>query len=214
MPAASIHEACSRGDVDAIRAFIAADPALVDADDEHGWRPIFHAGLWRREAVVRLLIESGADLAAHDGYVMHYAGEVPNNKPIVSLLIQYGAWMPTSGRRMTCRVSSWRRYFSRCRRHAVDAWQASPPGDDTRRSRRSADPPRGPKRRYGNCASADRARRGRECYESSRAYRTVLRRRARPSRYAPVAPRPRSRLRRQVSKGWSDFAGMVGPVPG
>jgi ankyrin repeat protein len=41
--------------------------------------------------VVRLLIGSGADLAAHDGYVLHYAGEVPNNKPIVALLVQYGA---------------------------------------------------------------------------------------------------------------------------
>jgi ankyrin repeat protein len=63
----------------------------VDADDEHAWRPVFHAGLWRHEEVVRLLIEAGAELAAHDGYVLHYAGEVPNNKPIVSLLVQYGA---------------------------------------------------------------------------------------------------------------------------
>src|SRR5262245_8322202 len=69
----SIHEACGRGDIDAVRAMIAADPALVDADDEHGWRPIFHAGLWRQEQVVRFLIEAGADLAANDGYVMHYA---------------------------------------------------------------------------------------------------------------------------------------------
>jgi ankyrin repeat protein len=91
MTETSIHEACTRGDIDTVRALIAADPALVDADDEHGWRPVFHAGLWRHEQVVRLLIEAGADLAAHDGYVMHYAGEVPNNKGIVSLLVQYGA---------------------------------------------------------------------------------------------------------------------------
>src|ERR671915_604675 len=91
MPDTSIHDACQRGDVEAVRALIAADPAAVDADDEHKWRPIFHAGLWRREQVVRLLIEAGADLAAHDGYVMHYAGEMPDNKAVVALLVQYGA---------------------------------------------------------------------------------------------------------------------------
>src|SRR5262245_52475517 len=91
MSEASIHDACGRGDLDRVRALIAADPALVDADDQHGWRPVFHAGLWRREAVVRFLIAAGADLAAHDGYVMHYAGEVPDNKAIVALLVQYGA---------------------------------------------------------------------------------------------------------------------------
>jgi ankyrin repeat protein len=91
MAGASIHDACKRGDVDAVHAIVANDPAAVDADDEHAWRPIFHAALWRHEAVVRLLIELGADLAAHDGYVMHYAGEVPDNKTIVSLLVQYGA---------------------------------------------------------------------------------------------------------------------------
>src|SRR4051812_40254899 len=91
MPEPSIHEACTRGDVNAVRALIPADPAAVDADDEHGWRPIFHAALWRHEPVVRLLIEAGADLAAHDGYVLHYAGEVPGNKAIVMLLVQYGA---------------------------------------------------------------------------------------------------------------------------
>jgi ankyrin repeat protein len=91
MPQTSIHDACGRGDIDAVRALIAVDPAVVDADDEHQWRPVFHAALWRREPVVRLLIEAGADLAAHEGYVLHYAGEVPNNKAIVTLLVQYGA---------------------------------------------------------------------------------------------------------------------------
>src|SRR5437879_5581913 len=91
MSETSIHEACRRGDIGAVRALIAVDPAAVDADDQHGWQPIFHAGLWRHDDVVRVLIEAGADLAAHDGYVLHYAGEVPNNKAIVSLLVQYGA---------------------------------------------------------------------------------------------------------------------------
>ena len=87
MSETSIHDACRRGDIDAVRALIAA---VVDADDEHAWRPIFHAALWRHEQIVRLLIEAGADLAAHNGYVMHYAGEVPGNKAIVALLVQYG----------------------------------------------------------------------------------------------------------------------------
>lgn len=87
----SIHEACQYGDLDTIRAHLESDPAAVDADDEHDWRPIFHAALWKQEAALRLLIEAGADVAAHDGYVLHYAGQVPGNKAIVALLIQYGA---------------------------------------------------------------------------------------------------------------------------
>ena len=91
MPEISIHEACRQGDIDTVQAWLTADPSIVDADDEHGWRPIFHAALWRHERIVRLLLAAGADLAAHDGYVLHYGGEVPDNKAIVSLLVQYGS---------------------------------------------------------------------------------------------------------------------------
>ena len=91
MSGKSIHEACCGGDIDRVRELIAKDPSCVDADDQHKWRPVFHAGLWKQEEIVRLLIDSGADLAAHDGYVMHYAGEVPGNKVIVELLIRNGA---------------------------------------------------------------------------------------------------------------------------
>lgn len=87
---AEIHEACRKGDAETVRRLIEADPQLADQDDEHHWRPVFHAALYRQTDVVRLLIDAGADLAAHDGYVLHYAAEVPNNQEIVDLLIAYG----------------------------------------------------------------------------------------------------------------------------
>ena len=87
----SIHDACRDGDLDRVKQLIEANPSIVDLDDKHHWRPVFHAALHRRLEIVKLLIASGADLSAHAGYVLHYGGEVPNNKPIVELLIKYGA---------------------------------------------------------------------------------------------------------------------------
>ncbi len=69
-------------------------PELVNADDEHQWRPIFHAALQRHLDVVEFLIDAGADLSAHEGSVLHYASEVPDNKEIVKLLITHGALDP------------------------------------------------------------------------------------------------------------------------
>ncbi|MDE2998150.1 MAG: ankyrin repeat domain-containing protein [Gemmatimonadota bacterium] len=86
----SIHEAAGSGDLATLKKIVEERPGAVDQDDEHGWRPIFHAGLRRRFDVVQYLIDRGADLAAHDGYAMHYAAEVPDNKGIVSLLVTYG----------------------------------------------------------------------------------------------------------------------------
>ena len=86
-----LHEACRSGDLATVQQIIASHPEQVDADDEYEWRPIFHASLGKHLAVVRFLIASGADLASHDGYVLHYAAEVPGNQEIVNLLVQYGA---------------------------------------------------------------------------------------------------------------------------
>ena len=90
MALASIHDAAANGDLDAVKQILEQDPTQVNQDDQYEWRPIFHAGLRRHYDVVKYLIDCGADLAAHDGYVIHYAGEVPNNKEVVSLLITYG----------------------------------------------------------------------------------------------------------------------------
>ncbi len=86
----SIHDAAANGDLDAVKKIVEQDPRLVNQDDKYEWRPIFHAGLRRHYDVVKYLIDWGADLAAHDGYAIHYAGEVLNNKEVVSLLITYG----------------------------------------------------------------------------------------------------------------------------
>lgn len=86
----SIHEAAAQGDLEAVKAILEQDPGQVNQDDQYEWRPIFHAGLKRHYDVVKYLIDCGADLAAHDGYVIHYAGQVRDNKEVISLLVEYG----------------------------------------------------------------------------------------------------------------------------
>ena len=90
MQLGSIHDAAANGDLDVVKKIVEQDPRLVNQDDKYEWRPIFHAGLRRHYDVVKYLIDWGADLAAHDGYAIHYAAEVPDNKEVVSLLIAYG----------------------------------------------------------------------------------------------------------------------------
>ena len=90
MEVGSIHDAAASGDLDAVKKIVEQAPQLVNQDDQYDWRPIFNAGLRRHYEVVKYLIDCGADLAAHDGYVVHYAGEVPDNKEVVSLLVAYG----------------------------------------------------------------------------------------------------------------------------
>jgi ankyrin repeat protein len=87
---ASVHEAAGKGDLEAVKSFVEQDVTCVNHGDQYKWRPIFHAALQKRYSVVEYLIDQGADLAVEDGYVMHFAGEVPNNKEVLSLLVTYG----------------------------------------------------------------------------------------------------------------------------
>ena len=91
MSTRSIHEAAREGDIKRVTKLLNSDPTLANQDDQHNWRPIFHAALYKHFDVVQALIDHGADLSALEGSVMHYAGEVPGNKPVVELLVKYGA---------------------------------------------------------------------------------------------------------------------------
>jgi ankyrin repeat protein len=86
-----IHDAAGRGDVEEVIRLLESDPTLANTDDEHEWRPIFHAGLKRRTKVVRTLLDYGADVSAHDGYALHYAAEVTKNLKVVEMLVNAGA---------------------------------------------------------------------------------------------------------------------------
>ena len=85
MELGSIHDAAANGDLDAVKKIVEQAPRLINQDDKYEWHPIFHAGLRRHYDVVKYLIDCGADLAAHDGYTIHYAGEVPDSDSTHSL---------------------------------------------------------------------------------------------------------------------------------
>ena len=63
--------AIERGDLDAVRAMIAATPELVRARDDDGATALHHAAFHGQRAIAELLIDSGAELNARDG--IHHA---------------------------------------------------------------------------------------------------------------------------------------------
>jgi ankyrin repeat protein len=82
-PTATFFSAVERGDVEAVRALVAAHPALVSARDATGATALHHAAFHGHRSVAELLHAAGADLNARDGthdatpagWAIHYLRE-------------------------------------------------------------------------------------------------------------------------------------------
>jgi hypothetical protein len=84
----SLQAAADRGDIDALKALLAAPSARVDIPDADGRTALLHAVLAQRPAAVRLLLAAGADpgRADHAGLTPRQAAQVGGNAEIAALL--------------------------------------------------------------------------------------------------------------------------------
>ena len=91
-----IIRAAKRGNADAVRALLRDDPALVHARDADGSTPL-HCAAWKGHvAVVRVLLEHGADVDAvnrntHWGTTPLHAAAHGNQKGVAEVLLAHGA---------------------------------------------------------------------------------------------------------------------------
>ncbi len=82
-----IHSAASRGDVEKVKALLAADPDLVSSKDEHGWTPLYFAAASGHKDVVELLIANKADVNALNLNFTPLHAAVMNHHPDVADLL-------------------------------------------------------------------------------------------------------------------------------
>jgi len=89
-------KAAKSGDADAVRQLLKLDPSLISAKDGDGSTPL-HCACWKgNDAVVKVLLESGADVNAennneHWGTTPLHAAAHANQKKIAEMLIARGA---------------------------------------------------------------------------------------------------------------------------
>lgn len=95
-PAKQIIKAAKSGDTAKVKLLLATDPTLVSARDKDGSTPL-HCAAWKgHDAVVALLLATGAEVNArnaneHWGTTPLHAAAHANQASIASLLIQHGA---------------------------------------------------------------------------------------------------------------------------
>ena len=93
LQAAEIHEAAKRGDLAAVKALLAGEPALLEAKDEVGYTPLNWAAMRGKWTVVRDLVARGADVnaAGNDGCASLHCAANEDDGGIISLLLAKGA---------------------------------------------------------------------------------------------------------------------------
>jgi uncharacterized protein len=110
-----IHRAAEAGDRRRVRELLDGEPGLLERGDREGATPLHRAIIGRARAVVRLLLDRGADVhATHGGGVG---------------LLRHGALQPIDfaiwGGRRTVRPTRWR-IVTACVQHLVTAWRTRP----------------------------------------------------------------------------------------
>ena len=95
-PAKEMIKAAKKGDTEKIKALVARDPKLVHALDKDGSTPL-HCAVWKGQVeAVALLLDSGADVNAHNqndhyGTTPLHAAAHANQTKIAQLLVEHGA---------------------------------------------------------------------------------------------------------------------------
>lgn len=86
-----LFEAVRDGSVDRVARLLEADPAQVNARDDQGSTPLIHAAMYGDEAVVRLLLEKGADPNAKNDTGVTALMQVTNSVAKARELLEAGA---------------------------------------------------------------------------------------------------------------------------
>ncbi len=89
----TVSKACAYGDFARLQSFVEADPSVVNAPDESGYRPLQWAALNNRTAETNYLLSQGADVNAADPTgqtALHWAC-VRGSLPVIETLLRHHA---------------------------------------------------------------------------------------------------------------------------
>lgn len=91
--APSLHDTIGRGDIEGLRAMLAADPGRVSDTNALGKQPLQYAVMYAQREAMEALVEAGADLNARDntGMTALHVAAMYGRKGPLRWLIAHGA---------------------------------------------------------------------------------------------------------------------------